>query len=162
MKFPKLFCALLAGSACIYAVETKTWQQTYMADFERGSLTGLSLSSDGKLSLAPALKQVFDPSVTFLWAIAIDSKGNIFAGGGGLGGTKTKLYEVDAAGKTKTLAELDGMAIQALAIDRQDRIYAATSPDGKVYRVDSAGKVETFYDPKSKYIWALAFSKTGD
>ncbi len=162
MTFPKLVCALLGGSACIYAVETKTWQQTYMADFERGSLTRLSLSSDGQLSLAPALKQVYDPSVTFLWSIAIDSKGNIFAGGGGLGGTKAKLFEVDAAGKPKTLAELDGMAIQALAIDRQDRIYAATSPDGKIYRVDNAGKVETFYDPKAKYIWALAFSKTGD
>jgi hypothetical protein len=162
MKFSKLLCAFLGACACIYAVETKTWQQTYMADFERGSLTRLSLSSDGQLSLAPALKQIYDPSVTFLWAIAIDSKGNVFAGGGGLGGTKAKLFEVDAAGKTKTLAELDGMAIQALAVDKQDRIYAATSPDGKVYRVDSAGKIETFYDPKAKYIWALAFSKTGD
>jgi sugar lactone lactonase YvrE len=162
MTFPKLFCALLGAAACLYAVETKTWQQAYMSDFERGSLTRLSLSSDGQLSLAPALKQIYDPSVTFLWAIAIDSKGNIFAGGGGLGGTKAKLFQVDPAGKSKTLAELDGMAIQALAIDRQDRIYAATSPDGKVYRVDSAGKVETFYDPKAKYIWALAFSKTGD
>src|SRR5580698_6582357 len=100
MTFPKLLCALLGASACVYAVETKTWQQVYMSDFERGSLTRLSLSSDGQLSLAPALKQLYDPSVTFLWAIAIDSKGNIFAGGGGLGGTRTKLYEVDAAGKT--------------------------------------------------------------
>jgi hypothetical protein len=158
----KFVCAFLGAAACIYAVDTKTWQQVYMSDFERGSLTGLSLSSDGKLSLSPALKQVYDPSVTFLWAIAIDSKGDIFAGGGGLGGTKAKLFEVDAAGKTKTLAELDGMAIQALAIDKQDRVYAATSPDGKVYRVDSSGKIETFYDPKAKYIWALVFSKSGD
>ena len=102
-----------------------------MADFEKGSLTRLSLSSDGGLTLAPAVKEIFDPSVTFLWAIARDSKGNIFAGGGGLGGTKAKLFQVDPAGKTKTLAELDGMAIQAIAIDRQDRVYAATSPDGK-------------------------------
>jgi sugar lactone lactonase YvrE len=165
MTFSKLFRAVLGASACVsclHAVETKTWQQTYMADFERGSLTGLSLSSDGKLSLAPVVKQIYDPSVTFLWAVAIDSKGNLFAGGGGLGGARAKLFELDASGKTKTLAELDGMAIQALAVDKQDRVYAATSPDGKVYRVDSAGRVETFYDPKAKYIWALAFSKTGD
>ena len=74
MKFSKLLCAFLGVCACIYAVETKTWQQTYMADFERGSLTRLSLSSDGQLSLAPALKQIYDPSVTFLWAIAIEPK----------------------------------------------------------------------------------------
>ncbi len=88
------------------------------------------------------LKEIFDPSVTFLWAVARDSKGNLYAGGGGLGGSKAKLVEVDASGKTKTLAEFDGMAVQAIAIDRQDRVYAATSPDGKVYRVDAAGKAE--------------------
>ena len=55
---------------------------------------------------------------------------------------------------------------EALAIDAQDRIYAATAPDGKVYRVapgaKSDAKCEVFYDPKAKYIWALAFSKAGD
>ncbi len=45
---------------------------------------------------------------------------------------------VDAKGASKTLAELDGIAIQAIAIDSMDRVYAATSPDGKVYRVNAA------------------------
>jgi hypothetical protein len=57
------------------------------------------------------------------------------------------------------------MAVQAIAIDRQDRVYAATSPDGKVYRVDGSkndAKAEVFYDPHAKYIWALAFSRSGD
>ncbi len=96
----------------------------------------------------------------FLWAVARDSKGNVYAGGGGLGGTKAKLFVVDPQGNVKTLAELDGIAIQAIAIDASDRVYAATSPDGKVYRVDAAGKAEVFYDPKAKYIWAMAFDKS--
>src|SRR6185369_17161927 len=54
------------------------------------------------------------------------------------------------------------MAIQSIAIDKQDRVYAATSPDGKVFRVDAAGTAEVFYDPHAKYIWALAFSSKGD
>jgi sugar lactone lactonase YvrE len=157
---PVLACVLVSGS--LLAVETKTWQQAEMTDFEKGTLTGLSLSSEGRLTLAPAVKQVFDGSVSFLWAVARDSKGNIYAGGGGLGGTKAKLFAVDPQGKTKTLAELDGLAIQAIAIDASDRIYAATSPDGKVFRVDAAGKSDVFYDPKTKYIWALAFDKTGN
>src|SRR5579863_9130537 len=162
MKISWILAALLCAAAAGYAVETKTWQQTDMADFEKGSLTKLSLSSEGRLTLAPVLKEIFDPSVTFLWAVARDSKGNLYAGGGSLGGTKAKLFQVDSAGKTKTLAELDGMQIQAIAIDRQDRIYAATAPDGKVYRVDAAGKADVFYDPHAKYIWALAFSKSSD
>jgi sugar lactone lactonase YvrE len=162
MKISLTGAALLCAAASLYAVETKTWQQGEMSDFEKGTLTRLSLSSDGRMTLAPAMKEIFDPSVTFLWAVARDSKGNLYAGGGGLGGTKAKLVAVDPSGKTRTVAELEGMAIQALAIDRQDRVYAATSPDGKVYRIDAAGKADVFYDPKAKYIWALAFSKSGD
>jgi hypothetical protein len=161
MTISRVFVAVLCAAGAVRAVETKTWQQAEMADFEKGTLTRLSLTSEGRITLAPAVKEVFDPSVTFLWAIARDSKGNLYAGGGGLAGSKAKLFVVDAAGKAKTLAELEGLAIQALAIDGQDRVYAATTPDGKVYRVDAAGKVETFYDPHAKYIWALAFSKSG-
>ena len=162
MTIFNVFGALACASAALYAVETRTWQQTDASDFERGSLTRLSLSSEGHLTLAPALKQIYDPSVTFLWAIARDSKGNLYSGGGSLGGDKSKLFQVDASGKAKVLAELDGMEIQAIAIDRQDRVYAATAPDGKVYRVNASGQAEVFFDPRAKYIWALAFSKSGD
>src|ERR1700691_1263021 len=133
MKISRILAALLCAAAVLYAVETKTWQQTEMVEFEKGNLTRLSLSSEGHLTLAPVLKEVFDPSVTFLWAVARDSKGNLYAGGGGLGASKAKLIQVNPSGKAKTLAEIEGMAIQALAIDRQDRVYAATAPDGKVY-----------------------------
>src|ERR1700675_2290893 len=156
MQILKTTSAFLCAAAMLCAVETKTWQQAEMADFEKGTLTRLSLASDGRLALAPVVKEIFDPSVAFLWTVARDSKGNLYAGGGGLGGAKTKLFMVDPSGKSKTLAELEGIAIQAIAIDSKDRVYAATSPDGKVYRVDTSGKADVFYDPKQKYIWALA------
>src|ERR1700681_1799277 len=117
MYISRVFVVVLCAAGFLRAVETKTWQQAEMSDFEKGSLTRLSLSSDGRLTLAPAVKEIFDPSVTFLWAVARDSKGNLYAGGGGLGGSKAKLFVVDASGKSKTLAEIEGMAIQALAID---------------------------------------------
>src|SRR5215471_4336598 len=149
-------------STAAFAVETKVWQQSGTADFEKGTLTHLSLSSEGRLSLAPVMKEVLDGGVAFLWAVARDSKGTLYAGGGGLGASKAKLFAVDAQGKSKTLAEVDGVAIQAIAVDKSDRVYAATSPDGKVYRVDAAGKADVFYDPKAKYIWALAFDGSGN
>jgi sugar lactone lactonase YvrE len=151
--------------APIGAVETRIWEQADQADFEKGQLTKLSLSSEGHLTPAPLLKDVHDPAVTFLWAIARNSKGTIYAGGGTVGGSKCRLIEVEQpSGKARAVAELDGMAIQAIVIDKQDHIYAATSPDGKVYRVDptGAGKADVFYDPKTKYIWALAVGKNGE
>ena len=60
------------------------------------------------------------------------------------------------------LADLDALEIHAIAVDSKDRVYAATSPDGKVYRITGNGKPEVFYDPKAKYIWAMAFDSKGD
>ena len=162
MRFLRVAAPVLCVLLPLSAVETQVWEHSESADFEKGTLRKLSLSSEGRLTAAPVVREVFDPAVSFLWAVARDSKGNVYAGGGGVGGSKSKLIMVNAAGQAKTLVELDGMAIQAIALDKQDRVYAATSPDGKVYRVDAAGKAEVFYDPHAKYIWALAFSSKGD
>ena len=153
-----LVCASIAG-----AVETKSWTHSGQTEFEKGKLQNLSLSSDGRLTLAPVFREVADPSVSYLWALAADSKGNLYTGGGSPSSANSKLIAIDAAGKSRTLAELPGLQIQAIALDKQERVYAATAPDGKVYRVDAAtGKFETFYDPKAKYIWSMAFSSRGD
>ena len=162
MHFLRVAAPVLCAFLPLWAVETQVWEHSEAADFEKGTLHKLSLSSEGRLTPAPVVREMYDPSVSFLWAIARDSKGNLYAGGGSVGSSKSKLIVVNPAGQAKTLAELDGMAIQAIAVDKQDRVYAATSPDGKVYRVDAAGRAEVFYDPHSKYIWALAFSSSGD
>ncbi|MDQ6758635.1 MAG: hypothetical protein M3Z32_02070 [Acidobacteriota bacterium] len=156
----KKYCALvlafsaLAGTSL--AVETKFWQQTDQSDFEKGSLTGLSLRSDGRLYLAPALREVFDSSTPYLWAVAVDGKGNIYSAGGGAGNGGAKIFVTGADSKTRTLAELEGLEIHSLAIDRAGQLYAATDPDGKVYKISQDGKSQLFYDPHAKYIWALA------
>src|SRR5579863_358767 len=162
MRFLWVATALLCILAPLAAVETRYWEQGEESDFQKGTLSKLSLSSEGRLTTAPVLKEIYDASATFLWSVARDSKGNLYAGGGGVGGSKSKLIAVDPSGKAKLLTELEGIAVQALAIDRQDRLYAATSPDGMVYRVDASGKAEVFYDPHTKYIWAMAFSSRGD
>jgi sugar lactone lactonase YvrE len=149
--------ALAALPLSSLAVETKTWLHSSQVDYEKAEVKGLSLRSDGRITLAPAFREIFDSSAPYLWALAEDSKGNLYAGGGGSGGSTAKLFQIDAHGKSKVLAELDGLEIHAIAIDKKDRVYAATAPDGRIYRLSAAGKAEVFYDPKAKYIWAIAF-----
>jgi sugar lactone lactonase YvrE len=147
-----IFCA--AGAA-LYAGQTRTWTQNEYADFQKSVIKNLSLRSDGVLTLAPRSKEFYDSSAMYLWGLARDSKGNLYAGGG----TGAKLYRIGADGKGKVLAELDALEIHAIALDSKDRVYVGTAPDGKVYRVAPNGKADVFYDPKSKYIWALAFDR---
>ena len=154
--------ALAALGAGVYALETKIWEQSTLAEFENGRLKNLSVRSDGRLLLAPALRELLDSSSPILWALAEDSKGNVYAGGGGPGAGTAKLHRIDTSGRAAVVAELDGLQIQAIAIDSSDRVYAATAPDGRVYRLDAGGKPEVFFEPKTKYIWSMVFSPGGD
>ncbi len=153
--------ALIACAACS-AVETRFWQQGDRSDFERGTLTHLSLRGDGRIFLAPELTEVFDSTTPYLWTLAIDSKGTLYTAGGGSGSGSAKVFAIDRAGKSRTFAELDGLEIHALVLDGSGALYAATDPDGKVYKIGSDGKPRLFYDPHQKYIWAMAFSSKGD
>jgi len=143
----RLFVGLALFCACALAVETRFWQQGDRTDFEKGTLTHLSLRSDGRLYLAHEFPEIFDSSTPYLWAIAADSKGNIYTAGGGNGSGSAKLFVIDAAGKSRTFAELEGLEIHALAIDSKDQVYAATDPDGKIYKIAPGGKPAVFFDP---------------
>jgi len=149
--------ALLAVAA-LYAGDTRTWTQSDFSDYEKGVIKNLSVRSDGLLTLAPRSHELYDTASPYLWALAQDSKGNLYAGGG----TSAKLFRIQPDGKGKVLADLEALEIHAIAVDSKDRVYAATSPDGKVYRITGNAKPEVFYSPKAKYIWAMAFDSKGN
>jgi hypothetical protein len=153
-------CATLVAVACAaaFAGQTQIWTQGEYADFERGVINNLSMRSDGLLSLAPHSHELFDTSQAYLWALARDSKGNLYTAGG----TAAKLFRIPPGGPGKMVAEVDALEIHAIAVDSKDRVYFGTAPDGKVYRLSGNGKPEVFYDPKAKYIWALLFNSKGD
>src|SRR5579884_3314506 len=146
-----IYVVVLAGlvlAADCLAVETRYWQQSDQSNFEKGTLTQISLRSDGRLFLAPALTELFDTATPYLWSVARDSKGYLYAGGGGTGGGTARLFQIAPDGKTSKLAELNGLEIHAVAVNRNDDIFAATSPDGQVWRVTRDGKAQPFFTPK--------------
>jgi hypothetical protein len=143
-------------------VETQFWVNNSRGDYEKATLKRLALRSDGRVMLAPAVKELFDPSVSYLWAAARDSKGTVYTGGGNPGNTAAKLFAVNSQGQGRVVGEVPGLQIQAVAVDGRDQVFVATSPDGKVYKLGADGKAAVFYDPRAKYIWALAVSPAGD
>jgi len=155
-----LWCAAWAALA-LSAVETKYWVLNEASDFEKGNLKRIALRNDGRLSLAPALTELFDAQTPYLWTIVEDSKGTLYAAGGGPGTESAKLVAVDAAGKGRVVTDFDGASIYALAVNAQDELFAATSPNGKVYKI-TGGKPVVFYDPKQTYVWGLVFDRQGN
>jgi sugar lactone lactonase YvrE len=155
------FCVLAVTTPLCLAVDTHVWQQNEQAEFERGTAKNISIRSDGRLTLAPAFKELLDAGLPYLWTVTQDSKGTLYCAGGAPTGATTKIFAV-TNGKSKTFAELTGLEIHVLAVDSKDRLYAAVLPDAKIFRIDSTGKSELFFDTKQKYVWAMAFDKAGN
>jgi len=55
MRFLRALAPVLCVFVPLWAVETQVWEHSGQADFEKGALRKLSLSSDGRLSPAPVL-----------------------------------------------------------------------------------------------------------
>jgi hypothetical protein len=147
-----VFCAL--G----WAESTRVWEQTRYDEFEKGVADRVALRSDGTLTLAPRWTELYDAPAAYLWALARDSQGNLYAGGG----PGARVFRITPDGKAERWFESDALEVHALAVDAKDNVYAATSPDGKIYRLEGAGKSSVFAEPKVKYIWALAFNARGE
>jgi hypothetical protein len=152
---------LTAATSLILAVDTHVWEQSEQSEFSRGTVKKLSIRSDGHVTLAPEFKELDSTTVPYLWAVAQDSKGVLYYAGGAPTGASTKIYALKAGEKPRVYAEIPSLEVHALAIDSHDRVYAAVLPDAKIFRIEK-GKPELFFDAKCKYIWSMAFDKTGN
>jgi sugar lactone lactonase YvrE len=149
--------ALAISSLLLFGANTKFWTSATYEDFAPGNFSGISLNREGTMTLAPQLKEVFSTDQAVVWAVARDSKGNIYLGTGHSG----KVFKLGPDLKGSVFFEASEPDIFALAVDQDNHVYAGTSPDGKVYKIDGAGKGEVYFDPHAKYIWAMTFSPDG-
>ena len=151
-----LILACLATS--LYAAQPQFFRIEGARDFLDGDTEGVSVDSEGRVRLAPASKLLHDTEAPFVWCLARDGKGNLYAGSGNDG----KVFRVDREGKASLFFDAPELEIHALAIGPDGRLYVGSSPDGKVYGVDEGGIGRPFYDPDDKYIWAMAFDGSGN
>ncbi len=114
--------------------------------------------SDGTLILGPALESVARSADPYLWALARDSRGTVYAGGGNEG----KVYRLGKDGRLSLFFDSPELEVHALAVDSRDNLYVGTSPRGKIYRLDPSGKGGEFFDPGETYIWSLVFDGKGN
>jgi hypothetical protein len=169
-----------------FAEGTRTWEQSKFEELAKGTATAVAIRSQGGLELAPAFKPLYATPSTYVWAIAADDAGNVYAATG----APARVYKITPAGQTTIIFEPQELQVQALQVAPGGVIYAATAPDGKVYKLEhkSGGKTESakadsaktadkdsakpavdaswtssiHFSPGTKYIWDLALDKSGN
>ncbi len=158
-------------SALALAEGTRTWEQSKFEELSKGTAQGVAIRSTGGLELAPAFKALSTTPSAYVWSIAADSQGNLYAAAGG----PARIYRITPDGQSTTIFEPQELQVQALVVDNKGVIYAATNPDGKVYKIEhvhgeaaaknkpaSDWSVSVYFDPATKYIWDLALDDAGN
>jgi hypothetical protein len=125
----------LSGSGPVltaFAEGTRTWEQSKFDELTKGTATGVAIRSAGGLELAPTFKSLYATPSTYIWAIAADDAGNVYAAAG----APARVYRITPDGKATIIFEPKELQVQALQIGARGEIYAATAPDGKVYKIE--------------------------
>jgi len=161
----------------LFAEGTRTWEQSKFDELIKGTAKGVAVRSTGGLELAPAFTALSTTPSTYIWSIAADREGNLYAAAG----SPARVYRITPDGKSTVIFEPQELQVQALVVDKSGVIYAATNPDGKVYKIDdhpassSKDKKNTdkpsadslrsssvYFEPGTKYIWDLVLDDGGN
>ncbi len=169
----QLAALLFVVTSLGYAEGTHTWQQASFDELMKGTPNGVAIRNTGGLELAPAFKQLVTTPSSYIWAIASTQTGDVFAAAG----SPARVYQITAEGKATPIFEPQELQVQALVVDKDGVIYAATNPDGKVYRIEKRGpaaaksdaskstspwSASIYFEPHTKYIWDLALDNSGN
>ena len=152
----RLLISTIGLPLALCASGTTVWEMNSYPDFIRGRFDGMSLSRDGRLSLAPKVETLFSSDQPVIWSVAQGPDGSLYAATGHRG----RVYRIDPSGKSSLLWAAEQPEVFAIAVDRSGAVYAATSPDGSVYRIEN-GKATEYFATKSRYIWSLATGADG-
>ena len=149
--------ALLVVVTSSPAAQPQFWEIDEAGEFLEGDLQGLSVDAFGRVRLSSAAPVLHNPASPYVWTLARDGKGAIYAGTGNDG----KVFKL--AGKETTLFfDAPELEVHAVVVGRDGKVYVGTSPDGIVYAVGPDGQPTEFFDPEQRYIWALAFDEKGN
>src|ERR1700691_3861911 len=159
-----LALSIFALSTVALAEGTRTWDQSKFEDLTKGTAKGIALRSEGGLELAPAFKALATTPSTYIWSIASDPAGNIFAAAG----SPARGYRITPDGQATAIFEPQELQVQPLVVAKTGIVYAATAPDGRVYRLEaskgsakSSWSATPYFDPGTKYIWDIALDNAG-
>ena len=151
-------CAAVAVSASLlHAASTGFWIVATQADFLKGDADAVSIDTDGRVTIAPALQTLGDLGTPAVWRIATGGRGQVWAATGHDG----KLWSIAGSAAPKVVFDAAELDLQAIAPGPQGSALVGSSPDGRVYKVAPDGTSSTFFDPDDKYIWAIAVAADG-
>src|SRR5258707_12080581 len=89
---------------------TRTWEQSKFDELTKGTAKGIALRSEGGLELAPAFDSLATTPSTYIWSIASDTAGNVYAAAG----SPARVYRITPDSLVETIFEPQELQVQTL------------------------------------------------
>jgi len=80
-RYSLLLC-LISLSVSVVAQGTRSWEQSSFEDLVKGTAQGVAIMSRGGLELAPVFTPLVTTPSTYIWSIAAEPDGTLFAAAG--------------------------------------------------------------------------------
>lgn len=146
--------ALVAGkSGVVYAATAPDGKIYRLAAAKIAAAAGKGAPSE---SWSASL--YFDPGAKYIWALALDNAGDLYAATGDHG----EIYKVTAAGQHSLFFKSDEVHIRVLALDPKGNLIAGSDGSGLIYRIAPNGDAFVLYSAPKKEITALAIDAAGN
>ncbi|MFH1807854.1 MAG: hypothetical protein ABIJ09_03865 [Pseudomonadota bacterium] len=143
-----LLCVVLTSPG----VTTRYHQLPDFESLARGEPLSTILTSDGVVTLGPAIQPPVELKAARILAAIPDGKGGVLLAMSEPG----QVLQVDRSGARRALFVAKEPLVTALARDDRGVIYAATAPEGKIYKIDPTRKGATeYFTAPGKYVWAM-------
>ncbi len=157
---------------------TQLWTQSRFEEFEKGTPQGVAIGSQGWLRQGPGVRELNTTPSTFVWSVAADKSGTIYAGTG----SPASVLRIKPGEKPFTLFDTKDVSVQVVRIGPDGALYVATLPSGKVYKLDpnatekkDASTATVVFDAakapgarpaegssvRARYIWDMTFDAEG-
>ena len=155
LAFAAVVLAISATS--VAAARPSLWKQHGFEDFKDGEATGVSITSQGTVELAPELDELAQVAAERVWSLVSGPNGSVYVGTGDGG----HVFAVDEDGETSLLFDSPEIAVHALALSADGVLYAGTAPEGIIYRIPPDGDAEVLARTGTHYVWDLELDDSG-
>lgn len=152
----KVFKLAQGGKAWSVAFQSKDTQVLSLATLASGEVFAGTGGKGGVFALADPNRSEPGPAgaVAFVWDLAADDNGNLYAACGSPG----QLWKRDPKGQWSLLLKTKEHHLLSAAVGAAGDVYAGGSAEGLIHKVDAAGKASIVYDAKEAEIRSLLFA----
>src|SRR5437762_1242326 len=154
-------CLMVAASSALIASKPVFWQTAIETEFLRGEVDNLSIDGHGRIYKDDRTGKgtaFFDPDDKYIWSLALDSAGNVYAGTG----EKGVIYKITPDGKGTPFYQTKATHVITLQFQPDGQLLAGTESPGRLFRIDRSGKAFLLLDSTFQEIHAIRIDPQGN